>query len=235
MLPRREFLPSAVAAFAAVASCPRLVAAEVSLPVPTVDERIKAAAGEAPLAMQFAGSSAEECRRWQGEFSAKLRALLGPFDPPEKWKCVLERTVRLEDHTREERLLVAPGLPPVPIYVLLPPKAPGRGQRLPGMLALHGHGIGGYDTVAGRDDIPELRDEIASQKADYGRQLAVRGYAVAVPCMTPFGRRLSPDVTRRPKLIRDVDPCADTFVRLLLLGKLLIAENLRDILWTLEY
>jgi dienelactone hydrolase len=234
MLPRRKFLQSAVAACAA-ASCARLVAGEDRSAVPTVNERIKAAAGAAPLAMQFSGSSAEECRRWQGEFSGKLRALLGPFDPPAKWTCVLERTVRLDDHTREERLLVAPGLPPVPIYVLLPPKAPSRNQRLPGMVALHGHGIGGYDTVAGRDDIPELREEIASQRGDYGRQLAARGYAVAVPCMTPFGRRLSPDVARRPKLIRDVDPCADTFVRLLVLGKLLIAENLRDILWTLDY
>ncbi|HEY5314089.1 MAG TPA: prolyl oligopeptidase family serine peptidase [Pirellulales bacterium] len=203
--------------------------------MPTVDERIKTAAGDAPLAMQFSGTSPEECRRWQGEFSAKLRALLGPFDPPAKWNCVLQRTVRLEDHTREERVLVAQGVPPVPIYVLLPPKSPSGGQHLPGMLALHGHGIGGYDTVAGRDDIPELREEIASQRADYGRQLARRGYAVAVPCMTPFGRRLSPDVARRPKLIRDVDPCADTFVRLAILGKLLIAENLRDILWTLAY
>src|SRR5262249_51223949 len=30
------------------------------------------------------------------------------------------------------------------------------------------------------------------------------------------------------------DPCADTFLRLQMLGKLLIAENLRDALWALE-
>lgn len=234
MLPRRRFLHCVAAAVAAGAGA-RLVADEATPEVATIDARIKTAAGHAPLGMQFLGSSPEECRRWQGEFSAKLRGLLGPFDPPAKWTSVLERTVHLEDHTREERLLVAPGVPPVPIYVLLPPKDVGAGQKLPGMIALHGHGIGGYDTVAGRDDIPELREEIASQKGDYGRQLARRGYAVAVPCMTPFGRRLSPDVSRRAKLIRDVDPCADTFVRLSLLGKLLIAENLRDILWTLAY
>jgi len=86
-----------------------------------------------------------------------------------------------------------------------------------------------------RDDIPELRDEIEKQHGDYGRQLVRRGYVVAAPCLTPFGRPIEPDVTRRPRLIRDVDPCADTFVRLSVLGKLLIAENLRDILWTFAY
>jgi dienelactone hydrolase len=47
--------------------------------------------------------------------------------------------------------------------------------------------------------------------------------------LTPFGRRLgNPDAYGRQ------DPCAVTFLRLQLLGKLLISENLRDALWALE-
>lgn len=241
MVDRRALLKGTASAMLAGAGVQQLLAAETAGgsgavptvgPVPTVDERLTTAAEQAPLAMQFRGTTAGECRQWQRDFSAKLRELLGPFDPPATWTSVLERTVKLPDHTREQRLLVASGLPPVPVYILLPPELK-PGEKRPGIVALHGHGVGGHDTVAGRTDIPELKDEIASQQGDYGRQLASRGYVVAVPCMTPFGRRLSGDVSKRRKLIRDVDPCADTFVRLSMLGKLTIAENLRDIRWAL--
>ena len=30
---------------------------------------------DAPLAMRFRGSTAEECKKWQAEFAAKLRSL----------------------------------------------------------------------------------------------------------------------------------------------------------------
>src|SRR5262249_6810126 len=52
---------------------------------------------------------------------------------------------------------------------------------------------------------------------------------VAVPCLSPFGRRLGD-----PEAYGKQDPCAVTFVRLQLLGKVLMAENLRDCLWALE-
>jgi hypothetical protein len=52
---------------------------------------------------------------------------------------------------------------------------------------------------------------------------------VAVPCLTPFGRRLDDRAAYHGQ-----DPCGVTFVRLQLLGKVLMAENLRDCLWALE-
>jgi dienelactone hydrolase len=53
--------------------------------------------------------------------------------------------------------------------------------------------------------------------------------AVAVPCLTPFGERLSGSAAPSTS-----DVCADTFLRMQVLGKLLIAENLRDCLWAVE-
>jgi dienelactone hydrolase len=179
--------------------------------------------------MQFSGTTAEECRRWQDGFAARLRSLLGPHRPPEKWESVLERSVSRDDHVREERLLVAEGLDPVPVHLLLPRTDPKRGRR-PGVLALHGHGAFGHDAVAGLDDPPALRAQIASIHYDYGLQLVRRGYVVAAPCLTPFGRRL----TGKAPEAGERDACASTFIGLQLLGRLLIAENLRDILWTLE-
>src|SRR5262245_9361948 len=156
--------------------------------VPTIDEHIRKLAEAAPLSMEFRGKTAAECRRWQAEFAARLRTLLGPHQPPAKWKTDVERTVELKDHRREELVLSAEGHPPLPVYLLLPHD---RGGRLsPGVLALHGHGNFGHDPVAGRDDRPGVGEEIRRSRYDYGRQLARHGYVVAVPCLTPFGRRL---------------------------------------------
>jgi dienelactone hydrolase len=199
---------------------------EERAPVPDIDERARKLAEDAPLEMRFRGRTAAECRRWQGEFAARLRELLGPHRPPARWKTVVERRAELKDHVREELVLEAEGHPPLPLYLLLPRKADGRH---PGVLALHGHGEHGPDPVAGRDDLPGVAAAIKSANYDYGRQLVRRGYVVAVPCLTPFGRRLGDRAAYDKQ-----DPCAVTFVRLQLLGKVLMAENLRDCLWCLE-
>jgi hypothetical protein len=47
-----------------------------------VDEWLKKQVEDAALAMRFRGSTAEECKKWQAEFAAKLRSLLGPHAPP---------------------------------------------------------------------------------------------------------------------------------------------------------
>lgn len=182
-------------------------------------------AGQAPLAMQFRGGSAEQCRQWQRAFSEQLRLLLGSFEPPARWEIVRERKLDLGDHQREELLLRAEGRRDVPVHLLLPKQ---NGRR-PGVLALHGHGAFGHDAVAGIDSSPERQSDIAQQRYDYGRQLARNGYVVAAPCFTPFGRRLGDRAAYRGE-----DPCAVTFARMQLFGKVLMAENLHDALWTLE-
>ena len=119
------------------------------------DERLRLAASGAPLAMQFHGSTADEARRWQAAFAETLHTLLGPTQPPTAWDSVLEHIVTLEDHVREERLLTAEGVDPVPVHLLLPrhgtpgPSAP---DRRPAVLAIHGHGNFGHDAIVGRGD-----------------------------------------------------------------------------------
>jgi dienelactone hydrolase len=225
-LSRRHFLQGSAAALLTSLS-PTSTFAEKPAAVPTIDDWIKSRAADAPLAMQFRGSTAEECRRWQAQFAAKLRSLLGPHAPPEKWQTVTERRVELDDHVRDELVLTADGHPPLPLYVLTPREKSDR--RRGGVLALHGHGAHGYDPVAGRDDVPGVAAAIKACNYDYGRQLVRHGFVVAVPCLTPFGRRLG-----KADAYGKQDACGITFIRLQLLGKLLIAENLRDSLWALE-
>ncbi len=193
----------------------------------TTDEWVRRCAAEAPLSMRFPGGTAEECRDWQSRFSAKLRSLLGPCSPPGQWKTVVQDAVDFGDFRREQLVLVAEGHAPLPLYLLLPRSA--RKTRGAGILAIHGHGPFGFHTVAGRDDLPGVREAIREANYDYGRQLVRRGYAVAIPCLAPFGPRLG-----NPDRYGHQDPCADTFLRLQMLGKLLIAENLRDCLWALN-
>lgn len=191
----------------------------------TIEEEIRGLAAQAPLAMQFRGGTADQCRQWQQAFSEQLRLLLGPFEPPSRWEIVRERKVDLGDHIREELLLRAGGRRDLPVHLLLPKQ----GGPRPGVLALHGHGAFGHDAVAGIDTTPERQADIAKQHYDYGRQLARRGFVVASPCFTPFGRRLGDRAAYRGE-----DPCGVTFIRMQLFGKLLMAENLHDALWTLE-
>lgn len=196
-------------------------------PQSNVEEEIRRLAERAPLALQFRGTGATECRDWQGAFSAKLRELLGPFQPPSHWKTITERAIDAPDHRRMEVLLRAVGHPDLPVYLLTPrPLSPGKH---PGILALHGHGKFGYDSVAGIRTTPEREKEILEANYDYGLELVRCGYVVAIPCFLPFGRRLD-----NGDAYGGQDPCGITCLRMQLLGKILMAENLRDALWTLD-
>lgn len=191
----------------------------------TTDESIRRLAAEAPLSLQFNGSTPAEVKVWQAKFSAKLRVSLGPHQPPATWTTVVEHVTDFDDHRREQLVLVAKGHMPLPVYVLTPK---GLDKPAPGVLAIHGHGSHGYDPVAGRDDLPGVANSIESANYDYGRQLVRQGYMVICPCMTPFGRRRGNEYAKQ-------DPCAVTFVRLQLLGKVLMGENVRDCLWAFEH
>lgn len=184
-------------------------------------------AEQPPLGMMFRGGDAEVCGAWQRAFTAKLGELMGPCQPPQRWETITERIVDLDDHRRHELLLRAAGHRDLPVYVLTPRRS-FTGKR-PGILALHGHGQFGYDSVAGIATTPERAKDIAELRYDYGLQLVRRGYVVAAPCFTPFGRRLGSD-----NAYKKLDACGVTFIRMQFFGKLLMAENLRDALWSLE-
>lgn len=191
---------------------------------PTSSDMLREAAKNAHLSMQFTGRTPAELKAWQESFSAKLRQLLGPFAPPTKWETIVEERVDLEHHTRERLVLVADGHPRLPVYRLLPRPLPDK--PLAGVLAIHGHG--GPYSVLGLERRNDQDVAAADTNFDYGREFAEHGYLVVVPCMTPFYPR-EPNSAKGSQ-----DPCAIAFIRLQLLGKVLMAENLRDCLWSLE-
>lgn len=192
----------------------------------TVHQEIQSMAKAAPLSMRYTGTTKDQCTQWQRGFRTKLDSLLGSYAPPVQWKASITRKLEFADHNREELLLHADGHRDLPLHLLSPRS---RSGKRPGILALHGHGTFGHDAVAGIDDTPERQKSIAQANYDYGRQLARLGYVVAAPCFTPFGPRLG-----KKEDYRGDDPCAVTFVRMQLFGKLLLGENLRDALWGIE-
>ena len=187
--------------------------------LPSINERLKLdVASASPLTLRFKGSTAEEAHAWQKDFSAKLKSLLGPHAPPAKWKTEVISVKEFDDYRREELLLTAEGHPPLPMYLLLP--RPKKGKRA-AILAIHGHGaLLAITPSPGGDDLPGVDNAIKNNHYDYGRQLVKQGYVVAVPCLTPFGDRLGKGAGKQ-------DACGDTFIRMQLLGKTLMAENLR--------
>jgi len=225
-LSRRAFLHSL-----AVGGASTLAFGATPLPkLPTVDEETHRAAQAAPLRLIFGGKTPAELALWQKEFSAELRQRLGRHQPPQQWSAKSLARVEFPDHAREEWLLSADGFPSLPLHVLKPAGTRHGGGPFPIVLALHGHGAFGHDSIAGIDDSPERAQDIRNQNNDYGRQLAREGYLVVAPCFTPFGRRLD-EGYRNSR----TDPCNSTFVRLMLLGQTLMGANLRDAKWALSY
>jgi dienelactone hydrolase len=198
------------------------------LKLPTLNEELNKALANAPLRLLFRGSTRQDLARWQEEFAAKLRDLIGPHRPPERWTSERLSVATLADHSREEWLLKAEGVPSLPLYVLRP--LGGAGQRFPIVLALHGHGPFGHDAVVGVEATPQHVQAIRNANYDYGRQLVRDGYLVVAPCFTPFGRRLTAE-QRASKS----DQCATAFVRMMFLGQTVVGANLRDVSWALSF
>lgn len=210
LLSRREMLTSS--AVLALTSALREARAEVTVPL-DIHARIRQEANLVPLAMRFTGTTAAECQAWQKVFGDKLRSLLGDFTPPKDWQTVVESRVEKDGYVREDLLLTAAGHPTLPVSVLTPTTS--GPPRRPGLLMLHGHGPRGNLAIA--------------EGENSGLKMVRQGYVVAAPCFTPFGRRLD-----GPDAYGKQDACGISFIRMQLLGKLLIAENLRDALWALE-
>ena len=228
-LPRRTFLYSALSTLGVpglLATSP-LLAQEGSPPQRTADDDIREALQKVKLSMLFQGSSPDEFRAWQKSFYAQLHHLLGDSKPPAQWKIKQESEVNLDDHTRLQLLLQAPGVAPLPVYLLLP-NTLHKNSQAPGVLCVHGHGAFANDAVVGRRDLEGIEASIQKANYDYGLQFVRRGYVVAAPCMRPFGRRVD-----RPRY-GGKDPCAVNFVRMQSLGQLPITANIRDLRWAID-
>lgn len=132
---------------------------------------------------------AEDLEGWRATLRARLAELIGlgtfqrcPLDPHE------DAPVACDGYTRTRvTIAVEPGMR-MPLYALVP-AGMRPGERRPVVIAPHGHGGGGKESVAGRAELPEIAGAIARYRYDYGVQLVRDGYVVLCPDGRGFGER----------------------------------------------
>lgn len=137
----------------------------------------------------FRGDTAGEFEAYRSRTRQTLRELLGlehmelcPLEPQ-----LLETVELPEGILREKVLLQVEPETYMPVYILIPPKKSPERQAC--FMALPGHQGGGKESVAGRADIPAIRDAIRRYNYDYGLQLARLGYVTLCPDCRGFGER----------------------------------------------
>lgn len=142
--------------------------------------------------MGFNAATLEEYAIWKNQMRAELADLTGltTMERCEPAPQVSERNA-LDGYVREKVLLqTEPGVI-MPLYVLIP-EGLTEGERRPPVIAPHGHGSAGKFVVAGRTDIPAVKEGIKTYNYDYGVQLVRQGLVVFCPDARGFGERREP-------------------------------------------
>lgn len=139
---------------------------------------------QAPL--RFAASTKEEAGIWQAGTRQELLQTLGFQDLPrvDLAPQIIE-TVDRGEYTREKILLHTSPWTVMPVYILRPNAAR---DRLPAVVAFHGHGYGVKDIVGLWED-GEERETPDGYHKDFAVELCRRGFLVAAPEISCFGER----------------------------------------------
>jgi len=180
--------------------------------------------------LTFKGKTRADFARWQKAFRAAFMKCLGPL--PKKTPLEPETlwSVREDGMTKSLVYLDTAPFTTVPAILLTPDH--NKDEKLPAVVAVHGHGQHGKAPVAG-SKMPEHRQDIARYQYDYGYQMARRGYVAIVPDVRPFGERSDNYPGEKP--IPGRDPCNVHFIKGTLLGFNLLAYNLWDLMRCVDY
>lgn len=181
---------------------------------------------------RFAGTSTSDWHAWRSKLLPAVKTSLGrtpdevPLNPQiqAEWR---------EDGLIKQRVIfdVEDGLSATG-YVFRPENA---ADKLPGILACHGHGPFGKETVMGNRGSAELRANIELHNYDYGLQMAKAGYAVIAIDWRGFGER---DDRRRPNsndIFWGRDPCNVHYIRATILGMTVLGLDIHDGSRALDY
>lgn len=138
----------------------------------------------------FQGETLLEFSHWKKCTRTKLRNLIGLNRMK---SCKLEPEIisveELKDspyRRKKMRIQTEEGIW-MPFYILEPKL--GISDKMPVMIALHGHGSGGKLATAGCTQFPEVQEVIERQNYTYGVEFAKKGYMVFCPDARGFGER----------------------------------------------
>ena len=137
--------------------------------------------------LAYSATDAKSHRAWRSRLLKKAKQITG-YDTMQT--CSLNprvtETVKVGRLVRRRiEIDTEPGVT-MPFYELR--LADAKGPAVP-VICCHGHASGGKYAPAGRDDIPQIKKQIAEYNYDYGVTLAEAGYVTFCPDARGFGER----------------------------------------------
>ena len=174
---------------------------------------------------RFTGSTKEDWQNWKDVLYPKLTATLGTM--PRKVPLNPEIIVEWEDDGLIKQKIifdVEEGLSATAQLF----RPAGLTGKVPGILACHGHGPFGKESVMGNCSMPERATNIRAHNYDYGLQMAKAGYAVIAIDWRGFGDR---DDRNRPHSndnIQGRDICNVHYIRATIMGMTVLGMDVHD-------
>ena len=189
---------------------------------------------EIERAMSFSATDIKEAKAWQRRFYRKVVDILGGFPPPCELNAKIVSSEKDDGFTRQKVYFDSePGMS-VAAWVLVPDGID-RGDRRPGVLALHGHvdGVdGGKDYLVGLDaGSQKIKKIIKASNLDYAKQFAKRGYVVIAPDHRRWGER-DCGITES---VKPRDPCNILYIESMLFGLNPLMMNVWDTMRCYDY
>jgi dienelactone hydrolase len=140
-----------------------------------------------PFAMK--AHSVDEYGVWRERFRLKLREITG-IDTVQSCTsgCEIVSRVKEDGYTRVKALLATEPDVRMPMYILIPDGITPN-ERRACVIAPHGHGAAGKESVAGVRNLPEITEQIDRYHCDYGLQLVRMGYVAFCPDARGSGER----------------------------------------------
>jgi dienelactone hydrolase len=174
-------------------------------------------------------AAAETPEQRKNRLKGALRDSLGEFERTQDFGPLLSERVQCDGYIRERvELSAIPGLT-FGAYVLIPDGMTGK---LPGVIAVHGHGYGSRQICGMLEDgTPDTgKPDIYNH---FAVQLVKKGMVVIAPDVIGFGeRRMLADLAKDPNA---PSSCYRMSTQLLMLGKTLTGLRVTEMLETLDY
>lgn len=179
----------------------------------------------------FASGNFKNFNRWKDGLKRKLVELLGEF-PKERLPLNVEVVAEADcgKYLRRKVVYDVEKHFSIPAWMLVPKGIKGK-ERCPAVMALHGHGQFGKDSIVGiTGEMNERESEIRLLNYNYGQFLAESGFVVLAPDSRVFG-----ELKDGPDPFPGRDPCNINFIKGLYIGKILLTLNIWDLMRGIDF
>ncbi|MEM0002756.1 MAG: alpha/beta hydrolase family protein [Thermoproteota archaeon] len=178
----------------------------------------------------FKAKTLEEWEKWKNEFRDKLIELLDLDYPKSELEPKKVEEKEFQYYIREKVIFRSDSFSLVPAYVLVPKNAK---DKLPAVVAMHGHGYGKDDLVGIWEDGSErINPSSRGYHKDFALELVKKGLIVIAPEQAGFGeRREDADTKKGP----NQSSCWSLSTWALLFGKTTIGRRVWDAMRAIDY